>query len=66
MLKDWKFKDKNERLKAEEEKHESYRTETTQRVEILSNALKIFRDHIKDIDERVLSCNLLFEFHILV
>lgn len=54
------YKVENGRLKVEREQYTSFKAETEQRVEILSNALKMFKDHIGDIDERVTSCN--FDF----
>ena len=51
------FKVENGRFKAEHEQYATFKAETEQRVEILSNALRMFKDHIVDIDERVNSCN---------
>lgn len=59
------FKVENGRLKVEQEQYTSFKAETEQRVAVLSNALRMFKDHIGDIDERVTSCNVFDFFKII-
>ena len=52
------MKVENDRLNNELDQHKIFKVETQQRVEFQATALEMLKKHLKDINERLDSCNL--------